>query len=91
MISLQEAISLAREKYKAKICLLEENDKAFIVFFSEDDGTIPPGLYPWRVDKEDGSLQLFMPDHPEFFKPVKRLPFPDGYGDLFVEPKYPEE
>lgn len=91
MIDIGEAIKIARKKSDGKICRLQENEKAYIITFASETGVVPIGSYPLRVDKRNGELVLFHWTHPEFFTPLKDIPFPKGQGDIFVKPKPPEE
>ena len=87
MISLDYAINAALKKSNAKIFRISENEKAYIISCAYDNGEIPVGIPALRIDKQSGKLGYFNQLDPDFFKPVTRIPFPSGYGDIFVEPK----
>lgn len=87
MISLRDAIVAARNEYHAKICRISENDKAYIIQCAYDDGELAIGVPSLRIDKQTGNVTAFTQTHPEFFSPLRKIPFPKGFGDIFVIPK----
>ena len=87
MIDLRYAITAARNEYATKICRIMENPKAYVIQCAYDDGEIALGASLLRVDKQSGNVSAFTQENQEYFEPLKTIPFPDGYGDIFVKPK----
>ena len=87
MYSLKYAIDAARKEYKAKICRISESANAYVIQCAYDDGELAMGIPSLCIDKRTGKVTSFTPLNPEFAKPLRNVPFPKGYGDIFVEPK----
>ena len=87
MIGLKYAINAVVQQYGGKICRIAENTKAYFIQRASDDGEIAMGDLPIRVDKETGKTEPFPIMTSKGYEPPKRIPFPEGLDDVFVERK----